>query len=103
KVLPKFGYGGFYMMNLFAFISSKPDELRTCSDPLGDNEVKLQEVEALCDDVVFCWGNFRQAADRIKDVLPRYPNAKCFGLNQNGTPCHPLALIYRGLVSNPSL
>lgn len=103
RILSKLGYGGFYMMNLFAWISSKPEDLLTCEDPLGENEGKLKEVEAICNDVIVCWGNFKQAGDRIKKVLPNYPNAKCLGFNKNGTPFHPLALMYNGTVNTPQL
>lgn len=103
NVLGQLGYGGFYMMNLFAFISSKPEDLLTCDDPLGDNENKLAEVESICKDVIACWGNFTQAQDRIKQVLPRYPNALCFGFNKNGTPFHPRALSYKKMLYCPEL
>lgn len=102
-VLKQLGYGGFYMMNLFALISSHPEDLLTTDDPLGENENKLQEVEALCKDVIVCWGAFEQAENRIKEVLPRYPNAKCFGWNKNGTPYHPRALSYKKMLNNPEL
>lgn len=104
SVLTKLGYGGFYMVNLFAIISSKPEVLLSCPDPLGDNENKLQEAAALCSDIIVCWGNFKQAGERIKEVLPRYPNAKCFGWNKNWTPFHPRALNYiKGGLDNPEL
>lgn len=103
SMLTILGYGGFYMMNLFAWISSKPEELLMCDNPLGDNENKLKEVAKLCDDVIVCWGNFKQAKQRIEEVLPQYPNAKCFGKNANGTPYHPLALMYNGTSKNPQL
>lgn len=103
RMLKKLGYGGFYMMNLYAFISSKPADLLTCSDPLGDNESKLREVELLCNDVIACWGNFKQATDRITQVYPNYPNCKCFGINKNGTPFHPLAMMYNGTQNIPQL
>lgn len=95
QMLGILGYGGFYMMNLFAFISSKPDDLLTCEDALGDNDNKLREVEAICDDVIVCWGGFKQANERIKEVLPRYQKAKCFGITSNGKPFHPLAMMPR--------
>lgn len=97
------GYGGFYMMNLFAFISSKPEDLLTCDDPLGDNDKHLDEVEKLCDKVIVCWGAFKSGTERIKQVLPKYPQALCFGINANGTPFHPLAMMYKGFVKNPKL
>jgi hypothetical protein len=101
--LKKLGYGGFYMMNLFAWISSNPNDLLTCEDPLGENDVKLTEIEGRCTDVIVCWGDFKQAQERIKAVLPRYPHAKCFGKNKSGAPCHPLALMYSGKINSPSL
>lgn len=97
------GYGGFYMMNLFAWISSKPNDLLTCKDPVGENDSKLKEVGAICKDVIVCWGNFKQADERIKQVLPNYPNAKCFGVTKSGKPFHPLAMMYAGLTKEPKL
>lgn len=103
RVLGQLGYGGFYMMNLFAWISSKPEDLLTCADPVGENDAKLIEVSNECDEVIACWGNFKQAVERIKEVLPQYPTAKCFGRNLNGTPWHPRALSYKGLLDKPEL
>ena len=94
-MLTKLGYGGFYMMNLFAWISSKPDDLLSCPDPIGENNEKLREVELICDEVIVCWGGFKQAEERIKQLLPNYPNAKCFGVTQKGKPFHPLAMMPR--------
>lgn len=103
RVLSKLGFGGFYMMNLFAFISSNPDDLLSCENPVGENDSKLSEVAELCDSVIVCWGNFTQSTERIKEVLPNYPSAKCFGFNKNGTPFHPRALSYKGLLNSPEL
>ncbi len=103
KMLKILGYGGFYMMNLFAWISGNPDDLLTCPDALGKNESKLKEVEAMCKDVIVCWGNFKQAEERIKQVLPSYPHAKCFGVTKSGRPFHPLAMMYAGLTDKPEL
>jgi hypothetical protein len=103
KMLKRLGYGGFYMMNLFAWISPNPEDLLTCVDPIGENEGKLKEAETICDDVIVCWGNFKQADERIKQVLPNYPNAKCFGVTKSGKPVHPLAMMYAGLTDKPKL
>lgn len=102
-MLRNLGFGGFYMMNLFALISSKPEAMLTHADPLGENEDKIKEVEALCSEVIVCWGAFKQASDRIQEVLPNYPKAKCFGVNKDGTPFHPLAMMYKGLVKSAQL
>lgn len=96
KALKKLGYGGFYMTNLFAFISSNPQDLLTTADLQKDNEIKLAEVRLLCKDVIICWGAFKQATKRIEQVLPRYPDALCFGKNLDGTPEHPMfSLVYK--------
>lgn len=103
KMLRILGYGGFYMMNLFAWISPEPKDLLTCVDPLGENEDKLKEIADVCNEVIVCWGNFKQAESRIKEVLPDYPNAKCFGFTKIGRPFHPLAMMYAGLTDEPKL
>ncbi len=102
-MLKLLGYGGFYMTNLFAWISSKPSNLLTCEDSLGDNDAKLKEVAAMCSEVIFCWGAFKEAEERIKQVVPRFPDAKCFGFTKSGRPFHPLALMYAGLTKEPKL
>lgn len=104
RVLKQLGYGGFYMTNLFAWISSNPKDLLNCVDPVGPNDLILEIVRNKANDVIVCWGNFKQAKDRIKEVLPMFPNALCFGVNKNGTPFHPRAMIYKkGMLENPQL
>lgn len=85
------GYGGFYMTNLFGFVSPYPDELMTCDDPIGDNNFWLKEVRSWCRDVVFCWGSF-EVFGRDKEVTAMFPEATCFGLTKGGNPKHPLYL-----------
>lgn len=89
-ILSNNGYGGFYMMNLFAFISSNPDDLRAVPDPVKSNDVWLDKISRLCEDIVFCWGRFPQAVYRAKKIIPMFPGAKCIGKNGDGTPKHPL-------------
>jgi hypothetical protein len=40
KMLRILGYGGFYMTNLFAWISPNPSDLLTCPDPVGENDLQ---------------------------------------------------------------
>ena len=72
-------------------------------DPIGNNDMYLEEVAQICDDVIVAWGNFKEAEERINQVLPLFPNALCFGLNQNRTPAHPLAMMYQGKTNSPKL
>lgn len=84
------GYGGFYMMNLFGIVSAKPEILLTDPDPLGDNDRWLEMIAAKCDKVVFCWGVFKQAKARAEDVKGRFPGAYCLKKTKEGHPWHPL-------------
>jgi hypothetical protein len=84
------GYGGIYMCNLFAIVSTDPAILKMCTDPIGDNDHHLLKYADLSKDILFGWGNFKEAVDRVKYVSGLFPNALCLGKNQNGTPKHPL-------------
>lgn len=84
------GYGGFYMMNLFGIVSSKPEILLTDPDPVGDNDQWLDEIAIKCDRIVFAWGVFKQARSRAEDVKKRYPGAYCLKKTKDGHPWHPL-------------
>jgi hypothetical protein len=90
KFAKDWGYGGVYMCNLFAFISAYPVDLKTCADPIGENDKWLVLFSLLCKDVLFAWGNFKEATDRARKVSASFPNAVCLGFNKNGTPKHPL-------------
>lgn len=90
-VLCSYDYGGYYMMNLFSMISAHPEDLRSCPNPIKDNDRYLKEISLKCDDVIFCWGNFKQAEYRAKKIIPMFPKALCFGKTASGKPMHPLA------------
>lgn len=86
-----FGYGGVYMLNLFAYVTRYPSELKQCKDPIKDNDEYLSNYSSMVDKVVFCWGNFDVFGRDVK-VAAMFPNAYCLGLNSNGSPKHPLYL-----------
>lgn len=105
RVLSTLGYGGFYMMNCFAYITSDPKLLQ--HNPMSDewNNNVLTVTASLCTEVIFAWGNFKVISEsgRDKELQEMFPNAKCFGKNQNLTPFHPRALSYKGLLNSPQL
>lgn len=106
SMLTKLGYGGFYMMNCFAYITSKPKLLM--HNPVSDewNNNMLTVVASQCDDVIFSWGTFKVIKElgRDKELIEMFPNAKCFGINKDGSPFHPRALTYiKGGLDNPKL
>lgn len=84
------GYGGFYMMNLFGIVSSKPEILLTDPDPLGDNDQWLEKIAIKCERIVFAWGVFKQARTRAEKVKKRFPGAYCLKKTKEGHPWHPL-------------
>lgn len=86
------GFGGFYMLNLFALITPKPEDLRMCPDPLKDNDKYLRDTAADVRTVIFCWAEYR-----AKKIRTMFADPMCFGLNKNGSPKHPMALWRAGI------
>lgn len=90
KVASRNGFGGVYMMNLFGIVSKDPEILKSDSNPIGDNDKFLEEISAVCEKVVFAWGNFKEARERALQVVANFNEALCFKQNKNGSPKHPL-------------
>jgi hypothetical protein len=88
------GYGGFYMMNLFAIISEKPSILKTHLDPLGDNDGWIEKISSKCSAVVFAWGAFKEAKQRTQKIIDQFPDALCIKILKDGSPKHPLYTPY---------
>lgn len=84
------GYGGVYMMNLFAYISTQPAKLLTSGEDLEINNKHLDEVVGKSSMVVFAWGAFKQAKLRSADIIKKFPFAHCLAKNKDGSPVHPL-------------
>jgi hypothetical protein len=94
------GYGGLKMVNLFGLISSKPEALTAHPNPYGNNEFWISTTAYTVQDIIFCWGGFKQAEFMAKKMKATFPDAKCFGKNANGSPWHPLAMMYAGIQTN---
>lgn len=89
KLASSWGFGGIYMLNLFAWITPFPEELQNCVDPIGDNNGKLEEYAAKCSEVVFAWGA-TDTNGRAEEASSMFPKAKCISMNADGSPKHPL-------------
>lgn len=83
------GLGGVYMMNLFAWVTPYPSELKKCADPLGENDTWLCKIAAKCDRIIFAWGSFDEADDRAEQVIEAF-DGYALKINRNGSPRHPL-------------
>ena len=82
-------YGGFYMMNLFTYITPFPEKLKKHND-LPENNIRLLKRTAFeCDRVIFAWGSFNEAKERAKEVM-RIFDGYALMINKDGSPRHPL-------------
>lgn len=93
------GYGGFFVGNLFPFRSTEPKELLKCDNPIGDkNEEYLKTMAEHCCLIVCAWGN-SPIVSKIEKRFPDYKPLKHFyhlhylELSKDGTPKHPLYLL----------
>jgi len=90
KITRNNGFGGFYMMNLFAIVSKKPSVLKTDPNPLGDNNGWIEKISPKCEKIVFAWGNFKESRERSIEVMKMFKDPYCLVQNKNGSPKHPL-------------
>jgi hypothetical protein len=88
------GYGGVYVVNLYAYRSTKPKGLETTSDPVGPENRKhiltlIQNKELKVDRVVYAWGNGEKEPDWLREIVKE---PFCIALSKKGIPRHPLYL-----------
>ncbi|MES2379716.1 MAG: DUF1643 domain-containing protein [Bacteroidota bacterium] len=91
------GYGGFYMMNCFPYISTDPNMLNMMMATIPHsndavNDKWLECAAEMCKTVVFAWGNFEivKILGKNETMQFLFPNAKALHINKNGSPKHPL-------------
>lgn len=99
----KFGYGGIYMLNLFAFRSTYPTDLIGVSDPIGPgNEEAFGYYRSRVGLIVAAWGSVStklrvglHCSRRIGEVTQAIDRVmNCLGRTQDGSPRHPSRLGY---------
>ncbi len=84
-----FKHGGFFVANLFTYITPYSKTLDTS---IGLTKLNLKTIKNLVnkvDEVIYAWGNSIKEPQELKNLVK---NPKCFGKNLNGTPKHPLYL-----------
>ena len=87
------GYGGFKMVNLFAYRSTFPSNLKKVKYPVGeDNDKYIVKLSKKADITVAAWGNNGDFYSRDKEVLSLVPSLMCLKINKSGQPAHPLYL-----------
>ena len=97
KISRNNGYGGFYMMNCFPYVTAYPNELLSFFDtPFHDvedekNLEKLVHISQKCKAIVFAWGDFKQCVRKGEEISKLFGNqALCLKINKSGSPKHPL-------------
>lgn len=92
KFAKLYGYGGFYVGNLFSYITPYPSELLDKDLMFSKKNIhEIKKMTGLTKDVVYGWGNSFEEPEWLKQIIS---NPKCFGKNKNKTPKHPLYLSY---------
>lgn len=89
----EWGFGGFYMMNLFAYRATNPSVMMKVNTPVGcDNDQYLLNLKNQVEKIVVCWGNDGCYRKRSKEVLNLLngENLYCIDINKTGEPKHPL-------------
>jgi len=85
------GYGGLIMVNLFAYISTYPIDLKKVKLPIGNNNNKhILKNHQKSQLTVAAWGNDGHFLKRDKEVLKIICNPMCLNINKSGQPAHPL-------------
>jgi len=93
----RWGYGGFYAVNLYPFITPHPEGLVAPDCFHKANYPALQMTAGLSVLTVACWGDGikridggLKVADHVRETYLNEP--MCFGLTLSGNPKHPLYL-----------
>jgi len=85
----KFDCGGFFVGNLFTYITPNPKKLDTSIGLTIKNLNVLTNLVSKVDKVIYAWGNYIEEPGELKKFIS---NPMCLGKNINGTPKHPLYL-----------
>ena len=87
----KWGFSGVTVINLFAWRSQDPRELRKVEDPVGPrNNYWLKKLSQGTEPVVAAWGNGGGFRARNQFALATVAELYCFGQTRQGHPRHPL-------------
>jgi len=85
------GYGGLIMVNLFAYMSTHPKDLKKAKLPIGKNNNKhILKNHQKSQLTIAAWGNDGHFLKRDKEVLKIINNPMCLNINKSGQPAHPL-------------
>ncbi len=90
------GYTSLYLVNLYAYISTDPTELRANLCAVGpDNDWHISNLLPRATEVIVAWGGNKMvtAGGRHLEVLRlirEHHSPRCLGLTKHNHPLHPL-------------
>lgn len=82
------GYGGVYMVNIYAYISTDYSKCKKIGSL--KNIGFVEEYGKKSKTVVFAWGKKPIYDYTIRHLREWFPKAKCLYKNLDGSPVHPL-------------
>lgn len=93
------GYGGMYVINLFALRSTDPNALYSHNEPIGEeNDMHIRMVIKDSDAIICGWGKHGTLNNRGLQVLNLIKEVGktplALKINKDGTPAHPLYIGY---------
>lgn len=95
------GFGALCMTNLFAFRATDPEEMMSAEHPISHppslcNDGWLKAIADGAGMIVAAWGTHGRFMERSAEVKAMFRSQNkvlhCLGLNNDGTPRHPLYL-----------
>ncbi|MEM1339801.1 MAG: DUF1643 domain-containing protein [Bacteroidota bacterium] len=86
----KWGYGGFYMLNLFTRITPYSKELLHIQLLDKSSDYFLKFFASNSAKIIYCWGKFPIAENRAKEVIQMLGPGYALDINKDGSPRHPL-------------
>lgn len=89
--------GGIWVVNLFAIRATDPADAKKAPEPVGpDNDEHLRAVLAFPRPIVVAWGRNKIWPAQVWHVCKLLQSSGrglwCLGINQDGSPTHPLML-----------
>jgi len=88
----RWGYNVLTVINLFAFRTPYPEELKKATDPVGPYNFRhMHEVISAADLVIACWGRHGDMLEQNERIAKKYSaQLYCLATNSDGSPAHPL-------------
>lgn len=90
------GFGGMFMMNIFAFRATDPQDMKAVHLPIGpENDAYLLRTAAMSPLLIAAWGThgvYRDRGNQVIELLDEKFRLYCMGKTKDGFPKHPLYL-----------